>query len=86
MYARRSWWTGKKFRVKETLGTQDAREDALTVEDVLAQRHGALLQGADAVQHLLVDGILGIDGLGKRGDLLGNQLDHVGIEVDAHLQ
>ena len=72
--------------VGETLGTQDAREDALTVEDILAQRHGTLLQGADAVQHLLVDGILGIDGLGKRGDLLGNQLDHVGVEVDAHLQ
>ena len=38
--------------VGETFGTQDARQHALAVEDILAQRHRALLQGADAVQNL----------------------------------
>ena len=70
----------------ESARTQDARQDALAVEDVLAQRHGALLQRADAVQHLLVDRILRIDVLREGRDLLGDQLHEVGVEVDAHLQ
>ena len=32
--------------VREALGAQDAREHALAVEDVLAERHGALLERA----------------------------------------
>jgi len=65
---------------------QDARQHALAVEDILAQRHGRFLQRADAVQHLLVDRILGVDVLRERRDLLGDQLHEVGVEVDAHLQ
>ena len=58
----------------------------VTVEDILAQRHRTLLQGADAVQHGLVDRIFGVDVLRERRDLLGDQLHEVGVEVDAHLQ
>ena len=72
--------------VRETFGAQDARQHALAVEDIFAQRHGALLQGADAVQHGLVDRIFGVDVLRERRDLLGDQLHEVGVEVDAHLQ
>ena len=72
--------------VREAFGAQDARQHALAVEDILAQRHGALLQGADAVQHGLVDRIFGVDVLRERRNLLGDQLHEVGVEVDAHLQ
>nr|DAO23870.1 MAG TPA: hypothetical protein [Caudoviricetes sp.] len=72
--------------VGEALAAQDAREHTLPVEDVFAQQHGALLQGVDAVDHLLVDRIFRVHVLAQRGDLLGDQLDHVGVEVDAHLE
>ncbi len=72
--------------VGETLRAQDARQDALTVEDILAQRHRALQQGADAVQHGLVDRVLRIDVLRQGCDLLGDHLHQVGVVVDAHLQ
>ena len=72
--------------VREALGTQDARQHALAVEDILAQRHRALLQGADAVQNGLVDRVLGVDVLRERRDLLGDQLHQVGVEIDAHLE
>ena len=70
----------------EALRAQDAREDTLAVEDVLTERHRALLQGADAVQNLLVDRVLRGDILREGGNLLGNELHQVGIEVDAYLE
>ena len=72
--------------VREALGAQDAREDALTVEDVLAEDHCALLQGAEAQEDILVDGVLLGDGLGERRYLTAHHLDEVGIEVDSHLE
>ena len=72
--------------VGETLRAQDARQDALTVEDILAQQHRALQQGVDAVDHLLVDRVLRIDVLRQGCDLFGDHLHQVGVVVDAHLQ
>lgn len=72
--------------VRETLRAEDARQHALAVEDVLAQEHRALLQGADPVQHLLVDRILRVHVLRQGRNLLGDQLHEIGVEVDTHLQ
>ena len=71
--------------VRELLALEDGRDHTLLVDDVLADEHRIVLQLVDVDEEFLADVLSQIDLLVVLGDLLRDELDHIGIEVDTLL-
>ena len=72
--------------IRELLAFKDGRDHSLLVDDVLADEHGIVLKLIDVDEELLADILSQIDLLVVLGDLLGDELDHIGIKVDTLFQ
>lgn len=68
------------------LGLEYAGNHALLVHDALAKDYRILLQAVDVEEEFLVDVLAEADLLVVLGNLLGEDLYHVGVGVDALLQ
>ena len=68
------------------VGTEDARDHALLIDDVLAHQHRVFLELVDVEEEFLVDVFAQAHAAAVLADFLRHQLDHVGVEVDPVLQ
>ena len=67
-------------------GTHEVGDKTLFINHVLPHYHGILLHLGNVDEEFLVNVLLVIDLLGVLGNLLGQELDHIGIQVHTLIQ
>ena len=67
-------------------GTHQVGDETLLIHHVLTDNHGVFLHLGDVYQEFLIYVFLVVDLLGVLGDFLGEELDHIGIQVYTLIQ